>query len=237
MGLYDCRCMVTGVSLKASDAALVLLQQKGKTYHPIALAIQGTYNRLGSIDNIDEDENTELIWNYFEAKSHGDEFVTETRYLEICECWPMKGIEDLLTCFERNINDHKKAAVLHGQPVVFALICQTIWKSLARSPVAKKSATQLFAHLFADVPAATEIYRDNLTEVSTQLKELSAVSDFLTSRKLAWKPADNPGQDYAEEMRQYLAEARETFRDSAVVLDALKHYESEVSEMLTDDED
>jgi hypothetical protein len=37
-------------------------------------------------------------------------------------------------------------------------------------------------------------------------------------------------------MRLYLAKAREAFRDSAVILDALKEYEREVRDLLGEDE-
>src|SRR5262249_34844158 len=140
------------------------------------------------------------------------------------------------TCFERNINDWDGAAVLHGRPVVFALIARKIWDRLARSgPAAQWSATQCFGSLFKDVSVAEEIYRGSLTKVTKHLRELSAVSHFLTGRGLAWKPADDPGQDYAEEMRQYLEVARETFRDSAVMLEALKDYEREVADLLEEE--
>ena len=59
---------------------------------------------------------------------------------------------------------------------------------------------------------------------------------FLTSRGMAWKPADDPGQDYAEDMREYLAEARRGFSDSAMILAALLAYEREVGDLLEEDD-
>src|SRR6516162_5759426 len=133
MGLYDARCMVTGVSLKGADAALVLLQKRGENYHPIALAIRGNYDRLGSIDGIEEDDNTEAILAFFLAKLKTGEFVVDKEYFEICECYPIEDIEDLLHCFERTMNDHHEAALLGGSPVVFALISSSIWNGIARA--------------------------------------------------------------------------------------------------------
>jgi hypothetical protein len=229
--------MVTGVSLKGADAALVLLRQVDANFHPIALAIKGNYNRLGSIDGIEEDANTELVWNYFQARLQDGCFVADAAYLEHSPGWPVEDVEGLLACFERNINDNDTAAVLDGRPVVFALIAKAIWNSLARSaPAPRGLETQDFQHLFGDVPVAEEIYRGKLPDIATHLGELSAVTEFLRERGIAWKPADDPSQDYAEEMRQYLADARETFSDSPVVLDGLKRYEREVRELL-DDED
>jgi hypothetical protein len=236
MGLYDCRCMATGVSLKGADAALVLLQQAGVDYHPIALAIKGNYKRQGSIDDIKEDANTKLVLKYFRERLTDGAFVVDADYFRTQGCYPIKNIERLLACFERNINDHSSAAVLKGQRVVFALICWAVWDALARSsPPVPGTASTWFRQLFGDVAVAEEIYHGSLTKVSKHLRELSAVSNFLADRELAWKPADNTGQDYPPEMRQYLAEARRTFSDSAVVREGLKDYEREVSDLLKDD--
>jgi hypothetical protein len=236
MGFYDCRCLVSGVSLKGADTALVLLQQTGDAYRPLAPAIQGSYNRLGAIDNIDEDANTELVLALFQARLAAGDFVIDEESFRIAGNYPIEDVEQLLWGFERNINDYNRTAVLNGQPVVFALICRAAWDTLARafSP-GKGSATAWFRQLFEGVPAAEEIYRGSLKEVSMHLRELVAVGNFLAERGLAWKPADDPGQDYPEEMRQYLAEARQTFSDSPVLLDALKRYEHEVRDLLQDD--
>ena len=233
MGFFDARCMVSGVSLKGSSAALVLLEQIADAYRPIALAITGTYNRLGCIDNIQEDDNTDLILNFFLEKLNSGEFVAKAHYFE------PKGrssIEHLLHSFERNINDYPTAAVLGGRPIVFALICKTVWDTLARAgPTSGGSPEQWFGQLFKDVFIAEGIYRGKLPSVSRHLRELHAVADFLGRRGLAWRPADDVSQHYPEEMRQYLDEARQAFHDSDVILEALKDYEDEVSDLLTDD--
>jgi hypothetical protein len=236
MGMYDCRCMVSGVSLKGGDAALVPLQRIGKAHRPIALAITGNYNRLGSIDGIDEDDNTQLVLDYFLGKLGDGGFVVDVDYFQGRDCYPIEDVEKLLACFERNVNDHREAAVLGGRPVVFALISRAVWDALARGvPPPAGSASTWFGQLFNGVPVAEEIYHKQLTKVSRHLREMAAVVAFLTERGIAWKPADKPGQDYAEEMRRYLAKARRTFSDSAVMQAALNDYEREVADLLEDD--
>jgi hypothetical protein len=74
-----------------------------------------------------------------------------------------------------------------------------------------------------------------LAEVSDHVREFATVFAFLTSRGVVWKPADDPGQDYAEDMRAYLAEARRGFSDSPMILAALLAYEQEVGDLLQDD--
>jgi hypothetical protein len=235
MGFYDARCMVSGVSLKGTDAALILLEQAGDAYRPIALAITGNYNRLGCIDGIDEDDNTDLILEYFLAGLRSGEFVA-VEYPQENGFTPIEGIENLLNCFERNINDFPTSAVLGGRPIVFALICRAVWTALARSgPTSEAAPEQLFAQLFNSVPVAEEMYREKLSGVTRHLRELSAVADFMGRSGLVWRQADDVSQHYREEIRQYLDEARQSFRDSPVILDALKDYQDEVSDLLTDD--
>src|SRR5262245_36531671 len=105
MGFYDCRCMATGVSLKGADAALVLLQQAAGQYAPVALAIKGNYDRLGSIDGIEEDANTRLVLRFFLGGLQSGAFRVEEDSLTADECFPIRTVEDLLHGFERNMND------------------------------------------------------------------------------------------------------------------------------------
>jgi hypothetical protein len=224
------------VSLKSSEAALVLLQQTEEAYHPIALAITGQYDRLGSIDMIDEDENTELVLTYFGAQRAKGVFVVEEWYQEEREYFPFETIELLLRCFERTMNDPPEAALLDGRPVVFALVAATVWNAIVRAaPKPSGDDRATFDRLFKGVPVANEIYSERLEDVTLQLRELAAVSDFLAARTLPWTPATDLGQHYGDDMRQFLAEARATFQDSAVVLNGLKAYEHQVSDLLGDE--
>jgi hypothetical protein len=228
--------MVTGVSLKGADAALVLLQQAGEAHHPIALPIKGTYNRLGSIDGIDEDANTALILKYFLDRLRREELVVDADYLRIHKCFPIENLEQLLAAFERNINDNSAAAVLNGRPVVFALISWAVWGAIASSgPPTSGPATTLFQRLFKGVPAAEGVYRGNVAKVAGHLQELAGVHSFMASRGLTWRPAEDPSQHYAGEMRTYLEAAQQAFRDVPAVLQGLKAYEAEVADLLKEE--
>ncbi len=236
MGLYDCRCMATGVSLKGADAALILLQQAAGTYRPIALAIKGTYDRLGSIDMIEEDANTRLVLRFFLGGLQSGALRVDEESLAAHHCFPMRTVEDLLRGFERNMNDGGGYAELHGQPVVFALIARAVWDTIAQvgpPPVGPVSA--VFNRLFGASPVGTAVYAGSLEEVALHIGELAGVDAFLRGRGLAWRPTEGGGQDYPEEMRQYLAEARHAFADSAPIMAALHRYEEEVAELLEDE--
>jgi hypothetical protein len=230
MGFYDCRCMITGVSLKGADAALVLLQEAGETHHPIALPVKGAYNRLGCIDGIRQDANTALILKYFLDKLPRGEFVVAPG------CLPVENLERLLAAFERNINDNSQTAVLSGRPVMFALISRAVWDAVASSapPLSAPTAT-VFQRLFKGVRAAEGIYRGNVAAVAGHLQELAGVHQFLAGRGLTWRPAEGASQHSSGEMRAYLEAARQAFRDAPVVLKGLRAYETEVAKSLAEE--
>lgn len=228
--------MVTGVSLKGADAALVLLQEGDNCCQPISLAIKGNYNRLGSIDVVEEDASTGLVLKYFLENLQTGAFVVDAEYLQGHEFYPIDNIERLLGCFERNINDHDQAAVLNGRRIVFALISKAVWETIARSERSSdNSAVDCFHRLFPDVAIAQGIYRQGESDVSQQLNECWVVNCFLNDQNLTWTMTEAGGQHFAEEMLQYLNEARRRFGESDVMRMALDWYEREICDLLDDD--
>jgi hypothetical protein len=57
----------------------------------------------------------------------------------------------------------------------------------------------------------------------------------MAGRGLTWRPAEDPSQHYAGEMRTYLEAARQAFRDVPAVLQGLKVYEAEVADLLKEE--
>jgi hypothetical protein len=226
--------MITGVSLKGSETALVLLQQQQKEYHPIALAITGQYDRLGSIDMIDENDNTDFVLRYFLAQLETKAFVVDEESMRISEAFPIETVEQLLRGFERNINDDFLYASLNGEPVVFALIAGAVWQGVARAAKLKPAALEKFRKAFLKGAGPNAIYGEQIDDVNQELHDLAAVSELLTARGLIWKPASDVSQHYSDDMREYLAEARTAFQDSEVVMKALKAYENDVGHLLKD---
>jgi hypothetical protein len=219
--MYDCRCLVTGVSLKGMDAVLVpLLQGDDGAWRPIALGIKGNYDRLGAVDGIDEDEHTAAVARFFEAR------LADGR-LAVRKPLPNAKLESLLRAFERNINDHPKTAVLDGKPVKFSLICRPVWDAAARGTprLADPSGESLDRLLPGE--RTRGIYAEVAEAVAGEAAELAAVAGFLAARKIAWAPTESDGQHYREEVTEYLAEARKAFADEPRILAALKTYESE----------
>lgn len=236
MGFYDARCMITGVSLKGSQAALVLLQQVEAAYQPIALQIIGQYDRLGSIDMIDEDDNTEIILQYFQDQLTTNTFVVDAEYLRGHEAYPIETTEQLLRGFERNMNDHSKAAVLRGKPVVYALIAATVWDAIAKAakPPSRDDRAAIW-ELFGGGPVAKEIYSTYpADDLSGHIRAFAGVSAFLTARGIPWTPPDDFSQHYSAEMLQFLEQVRATFHDSPAVLKGLQAYRREIADSLED---
>ena len=217
MGFYDYRCMATGVSLKGVDAALVLLAPSGNALAPMVLAVTGNYNRLGSIDFVDEDTNTELLLRFFLDKLVAGELVT---YHDE-EAKGFDSIETLLQQIERGVTGVCNISTLNGQPLLYALICRTVWDSVARAGTSPFPAEEtLLRELFPMGHVAREIYKECLPEVSRPLKELAAVSRFLAEHRIAWKPPDDAQQHYSGDMQAFLVEAKQAFSKVPAVLRA-----------------
>jgi hypothetical protein len=239
MGMYDYRCMITGVSLKGADTVLVLLEEIDKVHRPIALPLKGNYNRLGAIDGVRVDDvNADLILWYFQGKRQSRKLIVDPA--ELKHQGGMKTIDSLLGLIERNVTESPNTFRLDGQPIYFALICKAVWQSIAKAyKVTAGSSKVLFPRLFSGVSIAEEIYEGHRSEVARQMKELAAVTDFLTEHKLPWKRPNPEGegegiQHYGPEMRQYLEEARRRWVGCPAVLEGIRKAEREASELLED---
>ncbi|MEI8384029.1 MAG: hypothetical protein WCJ09_28210 [Planctomycetota bacterium] len=80
MGLYDYPCMISGASLRASKAALLVLEPTLNGPVPAALPIKGIYNRSGYIDMFREDDNCEHILDFMSRKVEDGELYCNEEY-------------------------------------------------------------------------------------------------------------------------------------------------------------
>ncbi|MFF2554784.1 hypothetical protein ACFVUS_27535 [Nocardia sp. NPDC058058] len=239
MGFYDCNCMVTGVSLKPVDATAVVLHRRGAEYRPIALGITGTYDRLGGIDGVEEDLNTDLIVRYFVEQHRVGRFFAENQVNDAEEFGADVDIEGLLQLIERThlsfVDDFYPAStVLDGDAIAFALIAQPVWDTIANSASASnQSPQQQFQGVFGQSSTAAEIYADQLPELTLPLHQLTAINDFITAHGLRWAPPSEPDQRYPgdygsqhfEEVKQFLNQAKHDYREDPVALTGLAAYE------------
>ncbi|MEU7632478.1 hypothetical protein AB0C34_21205 [Nocardia sp. NPDC049220] len=234
--------MITGVSLGAVDATLVLLRRVGGNYQPIALGISGSYNRLGAIDGITKDANTDLILRYFlDAKGAG-RFFTQDQTSNVDVDWlpPDAVIDDLVHVVERTtsfVDDdlYQPSSVLDGVPIVFALIAQPVWDALTITASGKPVA-DLFAAASSECGIAEEIYRGQLAQVDDQVRQFAAVSDFLATRERTWAPSGTlyleEGEQHGfDDMTRFLDRARREFHDAPVLLTGLAVYERQIADL------
>jgi hypothetical protein len=225
MGFYDYRCMLTGVSLQPERAVLVPLYESDGALAPIAFGIKGSYNRLGAIDRIEEDANTNAILEFFLGKLATREYVVDEEYLRGERAFPITNIEQLVSGFERNVTDHPRAALLHGLAVKYGLISRSVWQGVVDAALPLPSDTNVLHKLFADSAIAARIYRNGVDRLMTHANELSAIMDLMRGRHLVWTAPSDPDQWYDREMLQFLNAARAAFSDCPPVLAGLNAYE------------
>jgi hypothetical protein len=117
MGFYECRCLITGISLREAKTVLVpIFPLNDGTYSPFALGIKGTYNRSGSIDSIEENIHTQLLLRYFIEKFTTGDYFIDDAYLNgasrITSCHPIittengyvvLGVENLSIVFSAHL--------------------------------------------------------------------------------------------------------------------------------------
>jgi len=192
------------------------------------------------------DNHARALTHFLDRRRNGG-FVIDTDHLNIDAESPVTDIEDLLWCFERNglclaYDCEDPVATLDGALVTFALIAQPVWNALAAVVApSQESVSAWFEGLFGDASVAGQIYRERLADVSEHVRELYAVSDFMTMHGLTWAPPAEPSQrypnfDYAvqhgsDDMREFLGEAKRDYSDT-VLRAAIELYEVEVDDML-----
>ena len=237
MGFYDFNCTVTGVSLKGVGAVLVGLRETDGGLRPVTLGVAGSYNRLGSIDGIKEDLNTELVLRYFTDRVADGRFVLNSAYANDYGN-PPAGLEALLNYLERNVSEsseERPAAALDGRRVFSALVAAPVWAALATDAAADDPPEALFKRVFEGVPTATEMYGERISELSRHVRELYAVDSHLRARGRPWalQPDDEIGdQHYGREMRGFLASARRDLGRDPAIRSALDRYAAEVADLL-----
>ncbi|MBF6163391.1 hypothetical protein IU486_01210 [Streptomyces gardneri] len=236
--------MITGVSLMPVDATLVVLQRVGGNYLPITLGIAGTYDRLGGIDGVREDLDTELVVRYFLDRYRDGRFFAkdQTSTFDGDALTSDSHIEELLQLIERThlaieYDNIPASTVLDGDMVVFALIAQPVWDAIVdRAPVPDRSPERQAERVFGPASTAAEIYEGRLPELATSLGQLAAVNDSVEAHGLRWAPAPEPSQRYpdgygyqhGDEIKEFLDRAKRDYRDDPVISAGLAAYEQSI---------
>lgn len=235
MGFYDCLCSLTGVSLKGSKTALVLLRANGEGFVPLTLAIHGQYNRLGSIDMLDEDAHTAWLMKAIRAEAKAGRLTFDEDLDD-----PLENLEAFLQGCERNLNEAGPEGCLcwQGQPVLFALVANVVWTALvgAAKPNAATPAA-LAETFFGSSPLGVPAKQADQEPFASKLHELRAVTEFMATLPTTWQPTPADGQHYTDDLQQFLEEARARFAGIPPLPEALDAYAAEVDYLLEDEDD
>ena len=244
MGFYSTMCMITGVNLRNSvETAVVLLHRTpAGQYSPISLGIHGIYDGFGSIDWVPEDLNASLLTRFFTAAHRAGRFeaLDQTQTGDYDWFDPAIDIETLLFLVERTVSSsdlydapHPPGTVLDGDPVVFAMIAQSVWDGIASQP--RSHPTDLTPAVFGPgAGVAADIYGERLGELVEPVRQFVAVSEFIAARpSLRWAPPNETVQRFAlgsghhfepEQNAQFVEDARREYRGVSFIQNALDVY-------------
>jgi hypothetical protein len=222
VGCYDCRCSLTGLSLKASEAYAVLLEKRASVYVPSSFPIKGCYNRYGSIDFIEEDDNTDAILNYMTSSLQNENVSVVWDEFQFRQ---FDTIEQVLQATERSTTQEYDCITVNGNRLTHSLICADIWDYLvAHFPRSSDNTDILQRSTFA-----SEMYKD---QIARNWSSIRIVSDFMESANIAWTVPFDFTQHFSEEMNLFVDEAQERFKNFPIVNNAISQYKVNVSEFL-----
>jgi hypothetical protein len=220
MGFFDNRCMISGLSLKSSETVLILLEKNGEDYSVISLPVTGQYNRVGAIDGIEENENTQSIEAFFAKKFNDEELELDKDEIPSREDIT---IEQLINGIERGVTMEYDSVVYKGKRIEFALIDKTIWDKIIAVGFSCKLNIE-------EHTVWKEIYPVKFSGYDELLNQLNNIQAFLELQNIKWYPPRDQSQHYEEEVTEYLEEARTKFSSEFFMLEAISEYESKLSE-------
>ncbi|KMO82659.1 hypothetical protein MCHLDSM_01282 [Mycolicibacterium chlorophenolicum] len=255
--------MLTGMSLRPSDAVAVILRQcRDRSYAPIALPVFGTFDQMGGVDCIVEDANAALIVEFFVAQLDTGRLVANN-YFAGDSIWPEPGwhssaIDALIALVERNTTmwrfwgEHGDPAAqpvvppaplvsIDADPVVFALLARSTWDAIVVAAGEPDGSIEaVLDRAFGGDVVARQIYDGHLDAVGSAMRSLAAVSDFLGAHNRSWTPpgagpySGDYDQHYAEEMVAYLNRARADWRHNASIQAAIDRQAEPTMELIAE---
>ncbi|KAB7756162.1 hypothetical protein [Mycolicibacterium mucogenicum] len=231
MGFFDCKCMLTGVSIDFVGTMAVVLRHAPTGYEPVSLGLSGEYDGAGHLDGLRADPGTELLYDFLQGCLHSGRFVTTYGYNEsdLDDSYRLDAMFGLIENYWMEDGYQQPTAVLDGAPLVYATIAQPIWDAIATTAA---SGPATLHTVFGDNPIQHEIYGAHAVEVDAQLQELARIADFVSARGLRWAQPFDPEQRYPTDGEQrgddqnaaYVAQARLDYSDSPALLAGLDDY-------------
>lgn len=124
-------------------------------------------------------------------------------------------------------------ATLDGEPIIHALIAETIWSAITGVTPIEEALDEFGA---ATIPR--EIYPHHLDALTIQARQMSAICKFVREHDLRWAPAGEPEQRYPtdvgcriseDEATDFYTTARNDYREYPEILAGLDAYAREVA--------
>lgn len=223
MGLFDFRCPISGLSLRASPAVHVaLIEATPGAWRPLSLPLVGRYDRGGSIDGFRPDFRTDLLVAGFvrcikagrvAAAGAPDEYAAFTR---------APGIERLLRLFERVNTMSRWGAMpftLDGRQLRQVLVHADVFAALAPPPARPQPPThEELEQQLARAPLAEQgreiheeiiIAADAIRAAATSaLTQLARFDRWLLENGKHWSPVAETGQFCAPDDLKFARTAR-----------------------------
>ncbi len=209
MGLFDFRCPISGLSLRAARAVhLALIEATPGAWRPLSLPLIGQYDRGGSIDGFRSDFRTDLLVAGFVRCIKAGRVVATGAPDEYAAFTRAPGIERLLSLFERvntmsqwgvlpfTLDGRRLRQVLIHADVFTALAppsaqpepptYEELERQLARSPLADQGR-----EIFEEVIIAPDAIR---AAGASALAQLSRLDRWLSDNHKHWSPVAESGQ-------------------------------------------
>jgi hypothetical protein len=201
-----------------------LLEKVGNEYVPISLPIYGHYNRIGAIDMIIEDENTNEILDFFQSKITSGEVKIdwEEVYWNGKFLNEIENIEQLIASIERGVTMDYNCVSFNNRRISYALIDYIIWDAITYFDFENRKSILLESDTWS------EIYQDSITRFGNYSFEFKNVQDFLNKYNIKWFPPEDASQHFNQDVTAFLEEAKSKFKDEELVAKAIKSYEKEL---------
>ncbi|OBA79143.1 hypothetical protein A5642_04240 [Mycolicibacterium mucogenicum] len=237
MGFFDCKCMLTGVSIDFIGTMAVILRCTPSGYEPVSLGISGDYDGAGHLDGLRADPGTELLYDHLKRCLRNGRLVATygDAGLDTDDDYRLDRMIGLIENYWMEDGYQQPTVALDGAPLVYATIARPIWDAIATTA---SSGPATLHTIFGDHPIPHEIFGAHEAEVDVQLQELARIVDFVSAHGLRWAQPFDPDQRYPTDGDQRdtdvnnerVAQARLEYRDNPAVLAGLDAYVERLKE-------
>lgn len=234
----DYRCAFSGLSLFDAEVAVVIIEQAGPRWRPITLPLFGIYEGMGTVGEVHEGPNADLVLSTFQGGAREEGLVIDFQKMGL-EPQPIDHIETLLSLLAVSQIQGEGALRSDGGALGFTLMSAHVAAALMagepRLPL-ERSVDDLWEVVF-ESQLAQSIYRPLRDQphrlrakFGLSLVGLAALCEQMERHGKPWVPPGE-GLPLVESNRTlWLAEAMVTWADDELLVEALEEYTSQGDE-------